>query len=233
MNLTEWLQRLMTNFGAQWVMWLLIGLSVVSVAIMLERAWFYWSLRDDLTRLATDLRDLLRRGDIEAAKRKMESSPSAEAAVVVAGIVESERGREAAEEAMAGALALQRMRLERRLAYLGTLGNNAPFIGLFGTVIGVVQAFAALAHQDTASAAAEAAAGMAPQEVMAAIAEALVATAVGLAVAIPAVATYNYFMRQLKSTLANTEVLSRVLLAHLAGTDTAAAAPAKTGSGGS
>jgi biopolymer transport protein ExbB len=219
MNLTEWLQRLMTNFGAQWVMWLLIGLSVISVAIMLERAWFYWSLRDDLPRLASDLRDLLRSGDVEGAKRKMEASPSAEAAVVVAGIVESERGREAAEEAMAGAVALQRMRLERRLAYLGTLGNNAPFIGLFGTVIGVVQAFAALAHQDTASAAAEAAAGMAPQEVMAAIAEALVATAVGLAVAIPAVATYNYFMRQLKSTLANTEVLSRVLLAHLAGLD--------------
>ena len=48
MNLTEWLQRLMTNFGAQWVMWLLIGLSVVSVAVMLERAWFYWSLRDDI-----------------------------------------------------------------------------------------------------------------------------------------------------------------------------------------
>jgi biopolymer transport protein ExbB len=219
MNLTEWLQRLMTNFGAQWVMWLLIALSVVSVAIMLERAWFYWSLRDDLTRLASDLRDLLRNGDIEGARRKMEASPSAEAAVVVAGLSESERGKAAAEEAMHGAVALQRMRLERRLAYLGTLGNNAPFIGLFGTVIGVVQAFAALARQDTAAAAAEAAAGMAPQEVMAAIAEALVATAVGLAVAIPAVATYNFFMRQLKSTLANTEVLTRVLLAHLAGVE--------------
>jgi biopolymer transport protein ExbB len=232
MNLTEWLQRLMTNFGAQWVMWLLIGLSVISVAIMLERAWFYWSLRDDLARLATELRDSLRSGDVEAAKRKMQESPSAEAAVVVAGIVESERGRHAAEEAMAGALAMQRMRLERRLAYLGTLGNNAPFIGLFGTVIGVVQAFAALAHQDTASAAAEAAAGMAPQEVMAAIAEALVATAVGLAVAIPAVATYNFFMRQLKSTLANTEVLSRVLLAHLAGVDADASAAKGAAAGG-
>ena len=68
MNLTEWLQRLMTNFGAQWVMWLLIGLSVISVAIMLERAWFYWSLRDDLGRLANDLRDMLRNGDIEGAR---------------------------------------------------------------------------------------------------------------------------------------------------------------------
>jgi biopolymer transport protein ExbB len=219
MNLTEWLQRLMTNFGAQWVMWLLIALSVVSVAIMLERAWFYWSLRDDLTRLASDLRDLLRSGDLEGARRKMEASPSAEAAVVVAGLMEADRGGRAAEEAMQGALALQRMRLERRLAYLGTLGNNAPFIGLFGTVIGVVQAFAALGRQDTATAAAEAAAGMAPQEVMAAIAEALVATAVGLAVAIPAVATYNFFQRQLRSTLGNTDALSRVLLAHLAGVE--------------
>jgi biopolymer transport protein ExbB/TolQ len=223
MNLTEWLQRLMTNFGAQWVMWLLIALSVVSVAIMLERVWFYWSLRDDLGRLASDLRDLLRSGDVDAARKKMEASPSAEAAVVVAGLIESDRGGAAAEEAMRGALALQKMRLERRLAFLGTLGNNAPFIGLFGTVIGVVQAFAALGRQDTATAAAEAAAGMAPQEVMAAIAEALVATAVGLAVAIPAVATYNYFMRQMKSILSNTEVLTRVLLAHLAGVPSAGA----------
>lgn len=229
MNLTEWLQRLMTNFGAQWVMWLLIALSVVSVAIMLERAWFYWSLRDDLVRLASDLRDLLRNGDIEGARRKMEASPSAEAAVVVAGLMEADRGARAADEAMHGALALQRMRLERRLAYLGTLGNNAPFVGLFGTVIGVVQAFAALGRQDTATAAAEAAAGMAPQEVMAAIAEALVATAVGLAVAIPAVATYNFFQRQLRSTLGNTDALSRVLLAHLAGVEAGHGPAAKPG----
>jgi biopolymer transport protein ExbB len=215
MNLTEWLQRLMTNFGAQWVMWLLIALSVVSVAVMLERAWFYWSLRDDLTRLASDLRELLRGNDIEAARKKMEASPSAEAAVVVAGLLEADRGGRAADEAMQGALALQRMRLERRLAYLGTLGNNAPFIGLFGTVIGVVQAFAALGRQDATAAAAT---GTAPQEVMAAIAEALVATAVGLAVAIPAVATYNFFQRRIKSILGNTEALSKVLLAYLAGT---------------
>src|SRR5260221_5611513 len=113
MNLTEWLQRLMTNFGAQWVMWLLIALSVLSVAIMLERAWFYWSLRDDLGRLATDLRDLLRSGDTEGARRKMEASPSAEAAVVVAGLIGSDNGHDAAEESMQGALALQRIRLER------------------------------------------------------------------------------------------------------------------------
>ena len=139
-------------------------------------------------------------------------------AIEVAGLLEVDRGARAAEEAMQGAAALQRMKLEKRLAYLATLGNNAPFIGLFGTVIGIVQAFEALGKQDTSAAAAAAAAAAmtAPAEVMAAIAEALVATAVGIFVAIPAVAAYNYFTRQAKSILANTEALSRVLLAHLA-----------------
>src|SRR5690606_10704666 len=127
-----------------------------------------------------------------------------------------DRGHRSAEEAMRGASAVQRMKLERRLAFLGTLGNNAPFIGLFGTVIGVVMAFEALGDEKVVQGAADAAANMgAPQQVMAAIAEALVATAVGLAVAIPAVAMFNVFQRQARSILANTEVLSRVLIAHL------------------
>jgi len=214
-NLVEHSKHLMVSFGAAWVMWLMIGLSVISVAIMLERAWFFWSLRDDLVALAKTLRDHLRKGDLEGARRAMEASPSAEAAVVVAGLMEADRGPKAAEEAMAGAAALQRMKLEKRLVYLGTLGNNAPFIGLFGTVIGVVQAFDELgkaANQATTSAA-----GMAPQAVMSSIAEALVATAIGLGVAIPAVVAFNFFQRVIKAKLANTEALTRVLLAHLHG----------------
>ena len=217
MNLVAWVQRLMSNFGAGWVMWLLLALSVISVAIMLERAWFYWSIRDDIAALATDLRNELHAGGFEAARKRLEASPSAEAAVVVAGLMEADRGSLATEQAMQGAMALQRMTLEKRLAYLGTVGNNAPFVGLFGTVIGVIQAFEALGREDAAAAAATAASGMAPQAVMAAIAEALVATAIGLLVAIPAVAMYNVFQRHTKAILANTEALSRVLLAHLAG----------------
>jgi biopolymer transport protein ExbB len=215
MNLVEWLQRLMTNFGAEWVLWLLLGLSVISVAIMLERAWFYHSLRDDTERLSRELRERLRKSDLEGARRLLDASPSAEAAVVMSGLEEVDRGARSAEEAMVGARALQRLKLERRLAFLGTLGNNAPFVGLFGTVIGVVQAFEALGRQDAALQATEAVSGMAPQEVMAAIAEALVATAVGLFVAIPAVFMYNIFQRRLRSILANTDALGSVLLAHL------------------
>lgn len=214
MHLVNWLQRLMTNFGAEWVMWLMIGLSVISVAVMLERAWFYFSLRDDLAALASRFRDSLRKGDYEQAKETLKKSPSAEAAVVLAGLDEADRGAKAAEEAMEGAKALQKMRLERRLAFLGTLGNNAPFIGLFGTVIGVVKAFEGLSSE-TADAAQGATA--APQEVMAAIAEALVATAVGLAVAIPAVVMFNFYQRHSRAILANTEALSRVLMSYLVG----------------
>lgn len=214
-NLVEHAKRLMTNFGAAWVMWLLLLLSVVSVAIMLERGWFFYSLRDDLTALSRSLRDYLRRGEVAEAKRLLENSPSAEAAVVVAGLAEVDHGAQAAEEAMASAAALQRMKLEKRLAFLGTLGNNAPFVGLLGTVIGIVQAFDELGKAAKTQVVQQTAATLAPQAVMTSIAEALVATAIGLLVAIPAVAAYNTFQRLIKSTLANTEVLSRILLAHL------------------
>lgn len=225
MNLVEWLQHLMTNFGATWVMWLMIGLSVASVTIMLERGWFYYSIRDDIPTLAQTLRDRLRDNDVDAALGLLEKSPSAEAAVVVAGLREADRGATAADKAMRGAAALQKMKLERRLAFLGTLGNNAPFIGLFGTVIGVVQAFEQLGKQGMGTA--QAASAGAPQEVMAAIAEALVATAVGLAVAIPAVAAYNFYQRHTRSVLGNTDALSNVLLAHLSGDPPANGAQAK------
>jgi biopolymer transport protein ExbB len=216
MNLVEWLQHLMTNFGAAWVMWLMIALSVASVTIMLERGWFYYSIRDDIPTLAQSLRDRLRDDNVDGALTLMEKSPSAEAAVVVAGLREADRGVQAADKAMRGAAALQKMKLERRLAFLGTLGNNAPFIGLFGTVIGVVQAFEQLGKQgmSTSQAAASAAA---PAAVMSSIAEALVATAVGLAVAIPAVAAYNFYQRHTRAVLGNTEALSNVLLAYLSG----------------
>jgi biopolymer transport protein ExbB len=227
MNLVEWLQHLMTNFGATWVMWLMIGLSVGSVTIMLERGWFYYSIRDDIPQLAQTLRDRLRDDDLPAALSLLEKSPSAEAAVVVAGLREADRGVKSAEKAMRGAAALQKMKLEQRLAFLGTLGNNAPFIGLFGTVIGVVQAFEQLGKQGMSGSQAAASAA-APAAVMSSIAEALVATAVGLAVAIPAVAAYNFYQRHTRAVLGNTEALSNVLLAHLSSeTPPAAAGRAK------
>src|SRR5690349_10850044 len=130
--------------GAEWVMWILVALSVFSIAIMLERGRFYWTLSDNLDALAEELRGLLRKNDFEAARKRLELSPSPAATIALAGLNEADRGADAAEEAMASATARSRLSLERNLAFLGTVGNNAPFVGLLGTVIGIIQAFDAL-----------------------------------------------------------------------------------------
>jgi biopolymer transport protein ExbB len=140
--------------------------------------------------------------------------------VVAAGLEEAARGPEAAEEAMAAALGLERRRLERRLLFLGTVGNNAPFVGLLGTVIGVVGAFEELGKPQAMSGAMAAAAGLAPERVMGTIAEALVATAVGLLVAIPAVLAFNALQARVNGMLQDAETLGHVLLSHLRGEET-------------
>jgi biopolymer transport protein ExbB len=95
------------------------------------------------------------------------------------------------------------------------VGNNAPFVGLFGTVVGVVGAFDKLGQGAAAKAGAAAAAQATNLAVMSSIAEALVATAVGILVALPAVAFYNYFQRWIASLIAGSDVLSNLVLAYL------------------
>ena len=227
MNIVAKSKAVMLAMGAAPVMYLMIMLSILSLAIMLERAWLFWSLHDDIDALMRDLGRFLRGGDMEGARKRLEQSKSAEAAVVVAGLVESDLGLDAAEEAMAGASALQRLKLEKRLSYLGTLGNNAPFIGLLGTVIGIVGAFDELGKANAlAPAGSGGASQIAPAAVMTNVGEALVATAVGIFVAIPAVAAFNAFQRLVRTTLANTDALGHVLLAHLKANPAAAAAHA-------
>jgi len=216
-SLIELLKHALLDLKASWVMWILLALSVVDLIIILERAAFLRSIREDVPRLARELDALLRGGRVREALDRVKASKSAEAAVVVAGLRHADLGPASAEKAMAGAQALQRVRLERGLAILGTVGNNAPFLGLLGTVIGVIEAFEILGRPvDAASAAAQAASALAPQAIMSSIAEALVATAVGLFVAIPAVAAFNWYQRRIQTIGANTEAISNVLLAHLA-----------------
>ncbi|HSO33540.1 MAG TPA: MotA/TolQ/ExbB proton channel family protein [Labilithrix sp.] len=206
-------KTLMLAMGASPILYLMLGLSVFSLGIILERAWFFACTSDDLERLARQLDANLEAGDVEAAIVRMKESRSAEAAIVITGLLKAPRGAEAAAEAMIGATAVQRMKLERGLAYLGTLGNNAPFIGLFGTVVGIIMAFEKLGTAGKAAAGAASAAASA--DVMSSIAEALVATAIGLLVAIPSVAFYNYFQRRIKATVSNTEALTRIVLSWL------------------
>jgi biopolymer transport protein ExbB len=215
----ENLKNILVSSGASWVLWLLFGLSVASIAVMLERARVFWSQRDDITRLVADLHELLGKGDVAAARERLTKSRSAEAVVVLAGLAQWHRGASAAQEAMAAATGLLRARLEKRLIFLGTVGNNAPFIGLLGTVIGVVGAFDALGSGAITATTTQ----LASERVMSTISEALVATAVGLLVAIPAVAVFNYFQNLLMQRLTHVETLGHVLLTHLGGVQSQAA----------
>jgi biopolymer transport protein ExbB len=212
MSIVEHLKHVLLDLRAAWVMWILLGLSVASILLIAERAFFFRSLRDDVRALSRELDALLRAGRYRDAIERMARSPSPEAAAVLAGLRNADLGPVAAEKAIGGALALERTRMERGLAFLGTLGNNAPFVGLLGTVIGIIEAFELLGRTEGAGAAGGA---LAPQAIMSSIAEALVATAVGLFVAIPAVAGFNYFQRKIANALARTEALTSVLLAHL------------------
>jgi biopolymer transport protein ExbB len=196
--------------GVEWVVWLLVALSVVSIAMMVERAVFFIKLRKvDVPEMMERLRSLLVRNDVKGAERYLEKQPGVEAAVARAGLAEADRGPASAEEAMLGARVREKAPMERYLTYLGTLGNNAPFLGLFGTVTGIIKSFHALAVTANPN----------MKTVMFGIAEALVTTAVGLMVAIPAVVAHNVFQRQIKGIMSRSESLGRVVMAHLKSTD--------------
>jgi biopolymer transport protein ExbB len=178
----------LTLHGASWVLWLLIGLSVISLGVMLERLWFFRIHRVARGALAAEMRRLLE-----------------QAAPGSGGHLGARPGTNDLAAAIEGAKVGERMRLERHLAFLATLGSNGPFIGLFGTVLGIIKAFHDLAANQASGGA---------STIMAGISEALVATAVGLMVAIPAVIAFNYFNRRIRVRMAEVD-----WMAHLAAAD--------------
>jgi biopolymer transport protein ExbB/TolQ len=201
--------------GGTWVLWLLIGLSVISVIIMVERALTFYRLRFQDDQFVKELAPYLEESNWPRATALCESSRSLEPQILLAGLNQVPHGKESAYEAMEAERIRVNLQLGKGLNFLGTLGANAPFIGLFGTVLGIIHAFKDLALAE----------GGGGPAVMAGIAEALVATAVGLLVAIPAVVTYNYFHGRLHIVLERSQRLGRLLLASLSATDFAEAPP--------
>ncbi len=200
--------------GAEWVMWLLVGMSVLCVAVVGARLVRWLGDRDD-GKADTALSRFARDGDAEGFGKALEVARGPAARVLASGLdAAEERGPESAEEVVAAALGAERQKLDTGLALLATTGSNAPFIGLFGTVLGIIRAFHDLSLTDASAAG----------SVMAGISEALVSTAVGLAVAIPAVVTYNVLQRQNKAILARVENRARLLLSRYKGAPRAAGA---------
>jgi biopolymer transport protein ExbB len=194
------------NQGAAWVLWLLIALSVISVGIMIERATFYLARklpgRDALA-------GWLLSGDLTKARAAVAGRDGIEAEVVSAALGQADNGADSVAKVVDAAIKKSRLEYESRLAFLATLGNNAPFIGLFGTVLGIIRAFSDLARNPSATGA---------SSVMSGISEALIATAVGLLVALPAVVAYNVFQRALRRSSQRAAYFGDLLEARLRGT---------------
>ena len=203
-TLQEELLHLLLFLGTEWILYLLLGLSVISIAVACERLLHFWTHRYDLATLQGELNGRLAAGELQAARDVLARRRSHPALVGLVGLEALRRGPAAVEEIMAGAAQVARLKMERGIVFLGTLGNNAPFIGLFGTVLGIIRAFRDLANNTMSGSSA----------VMAGIAEALVTTAVGLMVALPAVAIFNFFQRHIRVQLAAVDAISHVLLAH-------------------
>jgi biopolymer transport protein ExbB/TolQ len=219
-NLVETGKRIMVGTGAQAVLWLLIGLSIVSVAMIVERSWAFVRRRGDIEALRAKLLAALDVGGFDRALQAMTGSRHPAALVALRGL-SLKRGAslpspKEAEEAMDAEIIAQKGILEAGLGLLATLGANAPFVGLFGTVVGIVGAFDALGRGASAGLGG-AAAAQGSLQVMGSIGEALVATAVGIGVAIPAVAAFNFFSRASKRILSGAEILQKELLAYLEG----------------
>ena len=198
--------------AATGILFLLIGLSVVQVAILVERGLVMVrsrARRRQLRRLA----DTIAAGRLKQATDMLEGARSLPETVLAAGLARAEDGAGAVEEVVRARTAEGKLALERRLSFLATLGNNAPFIGLLGTVLGIMHAFANLSM----------AGGQVSAEVMSGISEALVATGVGLMVALPAVIAFNWFQRTIKGRVVAAESLSGELVAALRARESRAA----------
>ncbi len=193
--------------GAGWVLWLLVLLSIVSIGVMIDRALWFRGRAADSEALARELRRASTDEAIESFTKAHGDDGTIAAQVALRGLAERERGADAAAEAMHSERARWRRDAEKNLIILGTLGNNVPFIGLLGTVIGVIRAFDDLKSKTADS----------ESLVMAGIAEALVATAVGLFVAIPAVIAFNYFQRRLRVIMTGVDECAHQVLVHCYG----------------
>jgi biopolymer transport protein ExbB len=202
--MTRALFDVFTRAGAEWVMYALATLSVASVAVILERTLFFARYGRSC---AEALVPLLAAGRVEKARALVQGRAGLEAEVVRAALDAAPGGAASVAELVASTIRRERAAFERGLGFLGTLGSNAPFLGLFGTVVGIIKAFADLGIGTAKGAGASA--------VMGGLSEALVATAVGIFVAIPAVVAFNAFGRRLRAVTTRAEALAHALASHL------------------
>jgi len=193
--------------GSEWILWILVLLSFLNVGVIVDRLLYFRNHLVDGDLLAAQIAECLRVGDLKQAYALVQESDSIEHVVIAAGLQAFHRGAAACEGAMFAAKARVKHELDCRLPIIASIGSNAPFIGLLGTVLGIIKA----AHDLTGGS------GTGDHDanaVMAGVFEALIATAFGLVVAIPAVLSFNYFSRRVKISIEQVDGLIQEVLAH-------------------
>ena len=192
------------QFGHEITLWVLITLSIFSLAFILERFFTLAKVRRDSAKMRGHIRDLLQTNNLGELEDLAKDKTSLEGRALAYGLKHvKERGNEGLEEIFSSYAQMEKPILENRLNFLATVGSNAPFIGLLGTVFGVMDAFKELAHSQPDQPA-----------VMLGISKALIATAVGLMVAIPAVISYNFFQRQVRGIMGGLDGVKDLCLAY-------------------
>jgi biopolymer transport protein TolQ len=191
--------------GADSILYLLLATSVVSVAMIIERWWVLRTIRSNSLRIKRKMEEALQGNTLADLEEIAKDRDTLEGRAVSYALRQvKDKSAAGAEEIFNSFIVMQRPQLERFLSFLATVGSNGPFVGLLGTVLGIMKAF-----NDLGANASD------PSVVMVGIAEALVATAVGLFVAIPAVIAYNYFQRQVKYILQSLEGVKELSIAYI------------------
>ncbi|MFO1470829.1 MAG: MotA/TolQ/ExbB proton channel family protein [Turneriella sp.] len=187
-------------------LWILMALFVVALAIGADRLWVLLNSKSanaKLVRLVTEKLSQNPATGEDLAKEVATPEYGVEGRIVAVTLKGWQHDEDTIQSYANAASVAERRYLSARLPILSTLGNNAPFIGLLGTVLGIMKAFRDLAG----------AADAGPQVVMKGISEALVATAMGLGVAIPCVMLFNYFSSVIKRKMSNSEEVTNIIVA--------------------
>lgn len=185
-------------------MYPLLLCSILCVGIGIERiVALYRAGRAD-ARLAPLLKEMLGAGQVAVAARRCEQEDSPLARIMSAGLSAQAQEPEQRRPAVERALLRETARSERYMPVLATIGSVSPFIGLFGTVLGIMRAFRDIGLAGSAGSAV----------VAAGIAEALVATATGLFVAVVAVVAYNHLMTWAQGVVTNAQLTAEELLSQ-------------------
>ncbi len=184
-------------------MYILLLCSILSVTILLERILYYRKRsKTKRAEFMTRIERALRSGNIEKAMELCNNTNTPFSNVVYSGLAFYGPHEKEISNAMEREITIETTKLERYTSIVGTIGNTAVYIGLFGTVLGIIRAF-----HDIAVAGAG---GM--SIVIGGVAEALVCTATGLFVAIPAVIAFNYFMRKVDHFVNDMELCASELI---------------------